>query len=55
MTRAQFLNELYRRLGSMSKEQAEQHLTYYAEMLMDRMEEGMSEAMAMNLQGSLRS
>ena len=36
MTRAQFLNELYRRLGSMSKEQAEQHLTYYAEMLMDR-------------------
>ena len=43
MTRAQFLNELYRRLGSMSKEQAEQHLTYYAEMLMDRMEEGMSE------------
>lgn len=43
MTRAQFLNELYRRLGSMSREQAEQHLTYYAEMLMDRMEEGMSE------------
>lgn len=46
MTRAQFLNELYRRLGSMSKEQAEQHLTYYAEMLMDRMEEGMSEEQA---------
>lgn len=43
MTRAQFLNDLYRRLGSLSKEQAEQHLTYYAEMLMDRMEEGMSE------------
>lgn len=43
MTRAEFLNSLYRRLGSLDKEQAEQHLTYYAEMLMDRMEEGMSE------------
>lgn len=43
MTRVQFLNELYRRLGGMSKEAAEQHLTYYAEMLADRMEEGMSE------------
>lgn len=46
MTRAQFLNDLYRRLGGLSKEQAEQHLTYYAEMLADRMEEGMSEAEA---------
>ena len=45
MTRAQFLNDLYRRLSGsgMKKEQAEQHLTYYAEMLADRMEEGMSE------------
>ena len=43
MTRAEFLNSLYRRLGNLDKEQAEQHLTYYAEMLMDRMEEGMSE------------
>lgn len=43
MTRAQFLNDLYRRLGSLSREQAEQHLTYYAEMLADRMEEGMTE------------
>lgn len=43
MTRVQFLNELYRRLGSLSQEQAEQHLTYYAEMLADRMEEGMTE------------
>ena len=46
MTRAQFLNDLYRRLGSLSREQAEQHLTYYAEMLADRMEEGMSEEQA---------
>lgn len=45
MTRAQFLNDLYRRLSGngMKAEQAEQHLTYYAEMLADRMEEGMSE------------
>ena len=45
MTRAQFLNDLYRRLAGngMDKDQAEQHLTYYAEMLADRMEEGMSE------------
>ena len=43
MTRVQYLNELYRRLGGMSREQAEQHLTYYAEMLADRMEEGMTE------------
>ena len=43
MTRAQFLNDLYRRLSGLSQEQAEQHLTYYAEMLADRMEEGMSE------------
>lgn len=44
MTRVQFLNDLYRRLGaSMPKDEAEQHLTYYAEMLADRMEEGMTE------------
>ena len=33
MTRREFLNELYRRLGKMSREEAEQYLTYYAEML----------------------
>ena len=37
MTRAEFLNDLYHRLRGMTKEQAEQHLTYYAEMLADRM------------------
>ena len=46
MTRAQFLNDLYRRLEGLTREQAEQHLTYYAEMLADRMEEGMSEEQA---------
>ena len=43
MTRREFLNELYRLLGKMSREEAEQYLTYYAEMLADRMEEGMTE------------
>lgn len=44
MTRVQFLNDLYHHLYGLTQEQAEQHLTYYAEMLADRMEEGMSEA-----------
>lgn len=43
MTRAQFLNDLYHHLYGLTREQAEQHLTYYAEMLADRMEEGMGE------------
>ena len=43
MTRTQFLNDLYHHLYGLTQEQAEQHLTYYAEMLADRMEEGMSE------------
>lgn len=43
MTRAEFLNDIYHHLYGMTQEQAEQHLTYYAEMLADRMEEGMSE------------
>lgn len=43
MTRSEFLNALYRKLPGMSREEAEQYLTYYAEMLADRMEEGMTE------------
>ena len=46
MTRKQFLNDLYLRLTALGPERAEQHLTYYAEMLADRMEEGLSEAEA---------
>ena len=50
MTRAQFLNDMYRRLcgNGMDRDQAEQHLTYYAEMLADRMEEGMTEEQAVS-------
>lgn len=43
MTRVQFLNDLYHHLYGLTRDQAEQHLTYYAEMLADRMEEGMTE------------
>ncbi|MBD5161736.1 MAG: DUF4097 family beta strand repeat protein [Oscillibacter sp.] len=39
----QFLNNLYHHLYGLTRDQAEQHLTYYAEMLADRMEEGMTE------------
>ncbi len=43
MTRVEFLSELDRRLSALSKEQADDYLAYYAEMLTDRMEDGMSE------------
>lgn len=43
MTRVQFLTDLYHHLYGLTPDQAEQHLTYYAEMLADRIEEGMSE------------
>ena len=43
MTRVQFLSDLYKRLSSLPEEQAEQHLNYYAEMLADRIEEGMTD------------
>ena len=43
MTRVEFLTELDRRLSALTKEQADEYLTYYAEILADRMEDGMSE------------
>ena len=43
MTRVEFLTELDRRLSSLTKEQADEYLAYYAEMMADRMEDGMSE------------
>lgn len=43
MTRVEFLTELDRQLSALSKEEADRHLAYYAEMLADRMEDGMSE------------
>lgn len=43
MTRAEFLTQLDHRLSVLSKEEADEYLDYYAEMLADRMEDGMSE------------
>lgn len=43
MTRVEFLTQLDHKLSMMSKEEADQYLDYYAEMLADRMEDGMSE------------
>ncbi len=48
MTREEFLSELYRGLGDIPRDEAEQYLTYYAEMMADRMEEGMSEEEAVS-------
>ncbi len=52
MTRKEFLTELDHRLSSLPRREAEEHLNYYAEMLADRMEEGMSEEEAV---GSMES
>lgn len=43
MTRVEFLTQLDHQLSALSKEQADEYLNYYAEMLADRMEDGMSE------------
>lgn len=53
MTRVEFLTELDRRLSALSKEEADKHLAYYAEMLADRMEDGMSEEEAVASMESL--
>ncbi len=43
MTRAEFLSELDRRLSPLPKKQSYDYLVYYAEMMTDRMEDGMTE------------
>lgn len=43
MTRKEFLMELDRRLDVLPREDADKYLNYYAEMLADRMEDGMTE------------
>lgn len=43
MTRAEFLAELDRRLSPLPKKQSYDYLVYYAEMMTDRMEDGMTE------------
>ena len=55
MTRKQFLTELDQRLSSLPRREADEHLNYYAEMLADRMEEGMSEEEAVGSMESIDS
>lgn len=43
MTRIEFLTELDRRLEVLPREEADRHLTYYAEILADRAEDGMTD------------
>lgn len=43
MTKADFLTDLSRRLGAFSAPERERFVTYYDEMLSDRMEDGMTE------------
>lgn len=43
MTRKQFLTELDLRLSVLPKEEADKHLVYYAEILADRVEDGMTD------------
>lgn len=43
MTRVEFLTQLDHKLSALSKDEADEYLDYYAEMLADRMEDGMSE------------
>lgn len=52
MTKAQFLKSLEERLSGLPREEREERLTFYSEMLDDRMEEGLSEAEAVAAVGS---
>ena len=53
MTRKEFLTELDRRLSPLPRHEAEEHINYYAEMLADRMEEGMTEEEAVRSMESI--
>lgn len=53
MTKLQFLLELNNRLSSMPRSEVEERLNFYAEMIEDRMEEGLSEEEAVAAVGSV--
>ena len=53
MTRAEFLSELRRRLGSLQEADIRSSLDYYAEMIDERMEDGMTEAEAVEAIGGV--
>lgn len=52
MTKAQFLKSLEERLSGLPREEREERLNFYSEMIEDRMEEGLSEEEAVSAVGS---
>ena len=52
MNKTAFLKELRKRLKQLSKAERQQYIDYYAEMIDDRMEEGISEEEAVAVLGS---
>ena len=52
MTKAQFLKSLEERLSGLPREEREERLNFYSEMIDDRMEEGLSEEEAVSAVGS---
>ncbi len=53
MTKLEFLFSLQERLSSLSKEDSHERLTFYSEMIEDRMEEGLAEEEAVAAVGSV--
>ena len=53
MTKTEFLRQLYKRLASLPKDELEEQLAFYGEMIDDRIEEGMSESVAVRDVGSV--
>ena len=53
MTKMQFLMSLHDQLSGLPKDDAEQRLNFYSEMIDDRMEDGMTEAEAVAAIGSV--
>ena len=53
MTKMQFLMSLHDQLSGLPKEDVEQRLNFYSEIIEDSMEEGLSEADAVTALGSI--
>lgn len=53
MTKMQFLLSLHDKLAGLPRDEVEERLNFYSEMIEDRMEEGMSEADAVAAVGSI--
>lgn len=53
MTKQEFITGLRTRLSDIPEKEAEEHISFYAEMIDDRMEEGLSEAEAVSAIGSV--